>query len=127
LWVVAANWWKVQPFWDHGGERRHYRGVYCDSRVAAEAEAEDMRRTLSHFPGLEVLITPATDADVRAEVEERERHQAAAATTTVHLRAASGAAACGTSAQALLALELWELSAGPKCPVCEELAAAQLG
>ena len=29
--------------------------------MTAEAEAEDMRRTLSHFQGLEVVITPATE------------------------------------------------------------------
>jgi hypothetical protein len=52
--------WRVQAFWTVDGELRNYQPVYCVGRRAAEREAAEITRTLSHFPTLEVEIAPAT-------------------------------------------------------------------
>jgi len=85
-----------------------------------------MAATLRHFPTLEVVVAPATADEVEAERVESER-RAATPPEPVHLmdEVHPGATACGARGNAI-ALDLWDLSAGPKCPTCDAIAAASL-
>ena len=123
---ASQDWWRVQAFWTVGGERRSYAPVFCEGRDAADRTAEEMAATLRHLPTLEVVVAPATADEVEAERVESER-RAATPPEPVHLmdEVHPGATACGARGNAI-ALDLWDLSAGPKCPTCDAIAAASL-
>jgi hypothetical protein len=59
--------YRVQAKWTVDGEPREYRPVFFDERHEAEQAAEDMRRTLAHFPTLAVSITVVDEATAGVE------------------------------------------------------------
>jgi hypothetical protein len=123
---ASQNWWRVQASWTVGGEPRGYEPVFCEGREAADRTAEEIAATLRHFPTLEVVVAPATADEVEAQGVESQR-RAAKPPEPVHLmdEVRPGETACGAMGNAI-ALDLWHLSGGPKCPACDAIAASSL-
>lgn len=112
--------WSVQARWTVGDEERSYAPVHANSERDARKTAKQMRRTLWHFPTLEVVITELAEASALAASEESELAES-------HLADSPAAthAACGLRVEGLAALcfnTVLFRSLGRPCPSC--LAAA---
>lgn len=115
--------WRIQARWTVGTDARSYAPVFEVSREAAESTAVEMRRTLAHFPTLEVVITQVEEARALEEEAALAARQALASEDWLHLlnEKERSRTECGLPASATnwLGLSVWKLSgSNKKCSAC---------
>jgi hypothetical protein len=118
--MADEEWWRVQAFWNVGGQANHYRPNFRLGRPAADELAAEIRLTLSHFSDLSVIVVPATPPEAEREEADRAARQGELQ-TQVHLMLERDGmtTACGRVGT-WIRPDLWELSDAPKCPDCEQ-------
>jgi hypothetical protein len=86
-----------------------------------------MASTLSHFPTLEVVITPGT-AEEAAAAQREDAAIGALEPEPLHLMLdpAGHATACGEEGN-WSTLDFWDVGDSLKCPACDAIAAQQPG
>jgi hypothetical protein len=96
---VRAMAWSVQARWTVGDVERSYEPVIVRTKWGARRMAASMRRTLSHFPTLNVVIEEADTASIGRTAVQPEPGE-------VHLADSPSAAqtACGVPVEGLPAL-----------------------
>ena len=111
---------RVQATWTVDSEPFSYAPIFVSTREHAEAEAAEIRRTLSHFPTLEVTLEEVT-AD-EAVVEQELLRSPKTEAQPLHLvdTPLSSHTACGLSTASVnfAVAEIFEIS-GAACPSCE--------
>lgn len=113
---LRAMAWSVQATWTVGDDQRSYEPVVVRTKWGARREAAAMRRTLSHFPTLDVVIQKADSAAIGQPAME-------SGPLEVHLAESPSATqtVCGTAVEGLPALchdpELLRRVARP-CSAC---------
>lgn len=115
--------WRVQAHWTVGNDKKSYAPVFKTTREAAEVTAKEMRRTLSHFPTLDVRISEVEESRAIEEEAEIAARQASSLNEWVHLRSEKqpSLTECGLQASATNWADksMWTLVASDRrCPAC---------
>jgi hypothetical protein len=115
----------VQAHWLDGADERRYSPIYVDSALEARETAREMSETLRHFTNLRVDIDEVDRTSADADEAAIEARRASASKPLLHVFAADRTRAlCGAKSDelnALVALDLLELSDGEKCTTCINL------
>ncbi|MEQ1699368.1 MAG: hypothetical protein ABMA25_04620 [Ilumatobacteraceae bacterium] len=120
--------WRIQAHWRVGDEQKSYQPTYVRTRLQTRKAARDMARTLSHFVDLRITVDPVDRSTADDALAERDRVLANIRPALLHLfDAAHVGALCGTPVDernALATADMQELSSGPRCTRCAELASS---
>lgn len=128
---MAKKSWRIQAHWRVGDEHKSYQPTYEHSRWKARKASREMARNLSHFHDLRITVEPVDRAIAVAAERDRERSLASTPPPLLHLfDEAHVGPLCGVTLElpnALMTLDMMELSSGERCTRCVALAALAPG